>query len=220
MLLGPLPSRFYFSCSVNKQRLPASRFLFCPGRAEQGVGRQRPFSLPPPLLQSRAPPGWSSSGVPRGVSPAPGAETPQRQRGPGADEAPLAPPAASPPPHESRLQCWGPGLSALGKHSRAVITEPPSWRLFPRSIINELPAALTLKHSWWQGMGLPGGATSVLWGWILPKHCSGHGEPKGMCGDRVCGPQTPVEHRCCPIVLGGARWLCQGARWKQGSFFF
>lgn len=42
----------------------------------------------------------------------------------------------------------GPGLSALGKHSPAVITVQPNCRLIHRSIINELPVVFTPQHSW------------------------------------------------------------------------
>lgn len=114
MLLGPLPSRFYFSSSVNKQQLPASRFLFCPGRAEQGVGRQSPFSLPPPLLQSRAPPGWSSSGVPRGASPAPGAEPPAAAAGSWGRRSPPSPASCFTPSSREPPAVLGAGVISAG----------------------------------------------------------------------------------------------------------
>lgn len=83
--------------------------------------------------------------MPCGASPARGAAGSRCRRSPSRPASCFTP-----------LRCRGPGLSALGKHSPAVITEPPSWRLIHQSIINELPAVLTPRHSWWQGMGLPG----------------------------------------------------------------
>lgn len=59
-------------------------------------------------------------------------------------------------------------------------------------------------------MGLLGGAASVLWGWILPKHIL---REKGCVGTGSVAPRPQLSTAVAPLCWGGARW-------KQDSFFF
>lgn len=49
-------------------------------------------------------------------------------------------------------------------------------------------------------MGLPGGAASVLWGWILPKHML---RAKGCVGTGFVAPRPQLSTAAAPLCWGG-----------------